>query len=195
MFSEVRSFKPLEMRVVFLFYFLLGLLAAIWDWSSRGHPFYVWMQSEPVSSNFIIVSAVLVALYVALVWSLTRFIEAIRAIDSMFVQLLTPISYFHIVSLALVSSVVEEWLFRGIFVDHFGLIVSSLAFGLCHFIPIARLWLWSLWSLAGGLLLGAVYEQTQSLWAPLWIHFLINLLGLWLINWRAYQSPRFGSAQ
>lgn len=194
MFSEVRSLKPLEMRVVFLFYFLICILAAVWDWSSRGDPFYVWKRSELPDLRFLLISALFVLGYFVFVRLLSRLLEAIRALDSLFIQLLTPISYLHIFTLALISSVAEEWLFRGIFVDHFGLFLSSLVFALCHFIPAAKLWLWSLWSLAAGLILGSIYEHTQSLWAPIWIHFLINFVGLWMINFTAYNAPRFRSS-
>ncbi len=194
MFSEVRSIKPLEMRVVFLVYALLAGTAAIWDWSSRGDPFWVWKNSQVPTFKALFTAVVAVFFFWATVRILSRWSESIRALESLFSQLLSPISYFQILLISTTTAVVEEWFFRGILVDHFGLILSAIVFALCHLIPAPRLWAWSIWSFIAAVILGSIYQETQSLYVPLLVHFLINLLSLIFINWRAYQAPRFNPA-
>jgi len=194
MFSEVRSIKPLEMRVVFLVYALLGGTAAIWDWSSRGDPFWVWKNSALPSFKVLLTAVVGVFIYWISVRVLSRWSESIRSLESLFSQLLSPISYLQIFLVSSVTAFVEEWFFRGILVDHFGLILSSIVFALCHLIPAPRLWMWSIWSFLAAVILGSIYQDTHSLYVPLLIHFLINFLSLIFINWRAYQAPRFNPA-
>ncbi len=195
MFSEVRHFKPLEMRIVFLFYALLAILAVIWDWGSRGNPIYAWSTSSLPSGAQILGASLAVVVYFATVRVLCRFVEAFRALETLFIQLLTPISYFQIFAVSAVSAVVEEWLFRGIFVPHFGIMLSSVVFGLCHLIPAPKLWMWWISSTILGIILAQLYLSTQNLWLCTYIHFAINFLGLWSVNLRAYSTPRFSRAK
>jgi len=194
MFSEVRSIKPLEMRVVFLVYALLAGTAAIWDWSSRGDPFWVFKNSQIPSLKVSILAIIGVFLYWAIVRILSRWSENLRSVEGLFSQLLSPISYLQIVVISATTAIVEEWFFRGILVGHFGLILSALVFALCHLIPSPRLWTWSIWSFIAAILLGVIYQETKSLYLPILIHFLVNILSLVFINWRAYQTPRFNPA-
>lgn len=81
-------------------------------------------------------------------------------------------------SIAVVTPVVEEFLFRGIIFDKLrsrwsiivGLVVSSFIFGLLHF------------NLLGAFLVGIVlcilYLETKSLFVPIGIHFLNNFSAL-----------------
>ncbi len=179
------------MRVVFLVYALLAGTAAIWDWSSRGDPLWVW-RTSPIPGFKVLLAAILgVFVYWAMVRILSKWIESIRSLEGLFSQLLSPISYFQILLIASISAFVEEWFFRGILVDHFGLILSAVIFALCHLIPSPRLWMWSIWSFFAAVILGILYQETRSIYLPLLVHFLINLFVLIFVNWRAYQAPRF----
>lgn len=83
----------------------------------------------------------------------------------------------------LLVAIGEEVVFRGFIFrmirDRFGfisaLIVSSLAFGLIHLSnPGATLWSSIAISIEAGLLLGATYQYSRSLWLPIGIHWAWN---------------------
>jgi membrane protease YdiL (CAAX protease family) len=86
--------------------------------------------------------------------------------------------------LAAASSVGEEALFRGALQPHLGLFWTSLVFGAVHFIPRRDLLPWTAFSVAAGFLLGALYDATGNLAAPIAAHALVNGVNLWLISRR-----------
>ena len=99
-------------------------------------------------------------------------------------SLLGPLRGWECVSLALVSGVAEEALFRGAIQPHLGLVAASLLFGLAHFAPRRDLWPWTAFSLLAGLLLGSLFEITGNLTAPVVAHALINAVNLKLLSSR-----------
>lgn len=191
MFAESSSHRPLEFRSVFLIYFLLAVIAMVWDWTSHQQPWHSLTHYQSLPWWSWLLATLAVVIYHAISWQLSRFVSWAKALEHLFIRLLSPISYLQIFLVSLTSAFVEEWFFRGVLVTHFGVIASAIAFGLCHFIPAPRLWAWSLWTLMAGLVLGSLYEQTQNLWICVWIHFLINAGGLWMINLKALRSPRY----
>jgi membrane protease YdiL (CAAX protease family) len=82
------------------------------------------------------------------------------------------------VLLALASGVAEEAFFRGALQPRIGLVAASLVFGLAHFVPRRELAPWTLFSVAAGFALGALYELTGNLLAPVVAHVLINAVNL-----------------
>jgi len=86
--------------------------------------------------------------------------------------------------LAGMSGVAEEAFFRGALQPRVGLFWASLAFGAAHFAPRRELLLWTLFSVAAGLLLGWLFESTGNLVAPVVAHALINAVNLRVIALR-----------
>ncbi len=80
--------------------------------------------------------------------------------------------------LAVASSLGEEALFRGALQPQVGLVAASLIFGLAHFVPRRDLMPWTLFSVAAGFLLGALFEATGNLIAPIVAHMVINGVNL-----------------
>lgn len=85
---------------------------------------------------------------------------------------------------AVAVAVAEEVFFRGVVFRLFwirwgitvALVVSALVFGLVHLInPVASLWGAIAIAVEAGLLLGAVYLATGSLWAAIGLHFGWNV--------------------
>jgi uncharacterized protein len=96
-------------------------------------------------------------------------------------------------AMAISSSVFEELLIRGVLYrimekslgSYVALAVSALIFGLLHAPnPNSSLWIGLSLSVQAGLLLGAAYMVTGSLWLPIGIHFA----------WNFAQSGIFGAA-
>jgi hypothetical protein len=83
-----------------------------------------------------------------------------------------------ILGVALLSSVGEELLFRGLLGPWLGLWLQALLFGILHQMRGPSRWAWVFWAGVVGLLFGAVFAATGSLLGPVAAHALINGLNL-----------------
>lgn len=79
-----------------------------------------------------------------------------------------------IVVVALLSSVGEELLFRGLVQPWVGLWLQALLFGLLHQMPGPSRWAWVGWASVIGLVFGVVFAGTGSLVGPVVAHAIIN---------------------
>lgn len=151
----------------------------MWSWSASHSP------TEPQ----IISGACFVLAYVLLTSPLTRFFRWATELEKFFRQILTPISYLQILILAIVSGLIEEWFFRGVLLNHFGLVFSSLIFGLSHLILMPSVWIWSLMTTLIGYGLGLFYMNSHSLGLVAMMHAAINGAILWRLNRIAHHRP------
>lgn len=103
-------------------------------------------------------------------------------------QLLGPLSTRSCLLLAAASGFAEEALFRGALQPQLGLLGASLLFGLAHFVPRRELLPWTAFTLAAGFGLGALYEVTGNLVAPVVAHFGVNAVNLRLLSRRNFGS-------
>jgi membrane protease YdiL (CAAX protease family) len=92
-----------------------------------------------------------------------------------FAQALPPAG---VVVLALLSSVGEELLFRGLLQPWMGLVPQALLFGAVHQLPGPSRWVWASWACGVGLVLGILFEVSGSLVGPIAAHALVNALNL-----------------
>lgn len=83
-----------------------------------------------------------------------------------------------ILVVALLSSVGEELLFRGVLQPWLGLVLQACVFGLLHYLPGASRWAWAVLAAVVGLVFGALYQATGSLLGPMAAHAVINGLNL-----------------
>ncbi len=103
--------------------------------------------------------------------------------------LLGPLSTRSCVLLAGASGFAEEALFRGALQPQLGFLAASLLFGLAHFVPRRELLPWTAFTLAAGFGLGALYEATGNLVAPVVAHFGVNAVNLRLLTRRNFGTP------
>jgi membrane protease YdiL (CAAX protease family) len=68
--------------------------------------------------------------------------------------------------------------FRGALQPKVGIVGASILFGAAHFLPRRELALWSVYAIGIGLGLGALYEWTGQLVAPVAAHVLVNGINL-----------------
>lgn len=80
--------------------------------------------------------------------------------------------------LALTSGVCEELFFRGFLLPTAGLLVSSAAFGLIHYVPGPSRWAWVASATCVGLCCGLIVTFTGALWGAILGHVLLNLLNM-----------------
>jgi len=84
-------------------------------------------------------------------------------------------SSMHIILAMWVVAVIEEFLFRGILQNKFGLLIASLIFGFVHFRYIKKPLMMAV-ALGLGFYLGWLYLYTQSLLPPIAAHFFIDVI-------------------
>lgn len=92
--------------------------------------------------------------------------------------------------LAIGSAVGEELFFRGLCAPVFGLVLSSLAFGLLHQAQGRARWVWAAWATVMGLLFGALYFGTGSLLGPIVAHAAINVVNLRFLRDTEIEPPK-----
>lgn len=89
-------------------------------------------------------------------------------------DLLGPVGTGTVIGLALLSGIVEEMLFRGALWPHLELVGTTLLFGLVHVLPRRSLWVYPLFALVAGLLLGLLREGSGSVVPPAIAHVIVN---------------------
>ena len=105
-------------------------------------------------------------------------------------ELLGPVGLRAALWLGVVSGVAEEALFRGVLQVETGWLLASLLFGLAHLAPRRDLVPWTANAFAAGFLLGALFDVTGNLLAPMLTHSAVNALNLrWLSLHFAEPAP------
>lgn len=190
----MRSFRALETRSALFVYTTLIILSALSDWIYRGSPWGSWdVFGWPQSFSSYFWALVLWGFYCMMTLGVTSFTRWGTEVERVLQQVLSPLSYFQILLLAVVSGFIEEWFFRGVLLSHFGLVISSLSFALMHFLPGGKLWTWSLICFFAGLGLGILFQSSQSLILVAIVHSAINTFVLLKINQSAHRAATSSS--
>lgn len=101
-----------------------------------------------------------------------------RRLKMTFAQIFKGLSFWQVVFLAALSSVGEEILFRGAIQPFLGVWFTAGIFALLHVDPEGRSYIWTLWALIGGIVMGLAVQATGSLWPAIFIHFGVNLISI-----------------
>jgi len=97
-------------------------------------------------------------------------------------QALGPLTLAECAALAALSGFAEEMFFRGALQPRLGWLAASVLFGLAHVAPRRTLWPWTGFALLAGGLLGALFEASGNLAAPITAHTVINAVNLRLLT-------------
>ena len=174
-----------------------GVLAAALAWAAwRGRClFYADLQATTRGIDWGSDSALGVGVAVALLGAsqlLTRWTSWADRSARALSEVLGPMGWGTALWLAFLSGVAEEALFRGVLQVEFGWVPASLLFGLAH-LPMRReLVVWSVQALAVGFLLGALFEVTGNLLAPVLTHCTVNAVNL---RWLSLRYAETGCSQ
>jgi membrane protease YdiL (CAAX protease family) len=108
--------------------------------------------------------------------------KGVEALQKEFSLIFGRLSHFEIIAVALSSGIAEEVLFRGLLQPYFGLVITSIIFGVLHF-PVKRVYIiWTIFAIGMGFMLGWFYELTDSLLAPIITHVLVNAINLFRLE-------------
>ncbi|PYV45826.1 MAG: hypothetical protein DMG06_00755 [Acidobacteria bacterium] len=107
-----------------------------------------------------------------------------QLLEDEFSKVLVPLPVWEILALALLSGLVEEILFRGAIQPAFGLVSTSLLFGLAHIIPRRAFLPWSAYAVFAGFLFGSLFELTHNLLPVIVAHSVSNFVLILVLNRR-----------
>ncbi|MGB1698988.1 MAG: type II CAAX prenyl endopeptidase Rce1 family protein, partial [Nannocystaceae bacterium] len=163
------------------FYLALAIAAFFWHGATQDTN-DIWRLDPTQSVAYMFATAAIgVVLGIAVVrtfrWMEPRY-AWLQRLRLEFRDVLGPLTRLEIFVLAGASAVGEELLFRGAMLDNWGLVASTLVFGLIHVPPRWSLWPWTASALVMGLLLGSLTLLTGNLGAAVLTHFVVNYLNL-----------------
>jgi uncharacterized protein len=155
--------------------FAVGLGVALGRANLLWHPEPTWQLSPIVASAMSLACGLVLAAFVVVA---TRVIMPRFGWSRDLVDKLSPfaraLSERQIVWVAIMSSLGEELLFRGLFAPAAGIVASSLVFGVLHQVPGRARAPWLVWATGMGAIFGWMYQLTGSLVGPIIAHALIN---------------------
>ena len=170
------------------FYGPIFLVALLWGWLRNLWPQWWTLDSALESGSAIQAGCLLGLLGVAISWQLTRSVPGIRVLSDRSGMVLAGQTGRYALALALLSSIGEEFLFRGCLQSEFGLWPATVLFALVH-IGNERLWLWwTATAFVAGIGLGVLYEHYGGLLAPILMHFVINAINIHLLALRGQRA-------
>ncbi len=172
-----------------MFYLVLGAVGALVCYYSH-HNLSAILRA-PASSDelfrWIILSSLGAGVLLIQSYLFEEFFPSFKSLRGLLTRFMGAVPTPVLLYLALLSAVAEEILFRGAIQPSLGLIGASLLFGLLHLGPTGGLSSWSLWAVLAGLLLGWMFQHTQSLWPVIFTHALVNVLSMLRMR-RDYRS-------
>lgn len=95
--------------------------------------------------------------------------------------LMSVLTMFDIVVMAVISGFCEEIFFRGVIQNLYGLVGASILFGFVHF-PGVKYIAYVAFATLAGFLYGYLYIRTGNLWVPIMGHIIHNLISLSLLK-------------
>jgi len=159
---------------------LIGLagMGLVWDSLEKA-------TTLPSTSDELISSAVApliaAAALLAFSWSFEQWFASWRRLRNFIMQMFGNYSVAALLWMAALSATAEELFFRGALQPLAGVAATSIIFGLLHIGPDRKISAWTIWTIGAGVVLGLLYENTESILAPILAHFTVNawsLLGI-----------------
>ena len=110
-----------------------------------------------------------------------KFSSAVELFEKILSPSFITLKPIDIIVLSLIAGFSEEVFFRGLLNQRFGIVLSSLAFGLLH-LPGKKYWIYAVWATMSGALFAYLLMVTGSIWLPIIAHGLNNLIGMFLLK-------------
>jgi membrane protease YdiL (CAAX protease family) len=129
---------------------------------------------------------VLMAVSGYLLYLMSRSVPLMRqvreTVEEFLLPLVAELKPTDMVIIAVLSGFCEEVFFRGVAQQQFGLLLTSIAFGLFHD-PSFRNLSYSFLAFLYGLVLGSLFLYTGNIWAPVFAHITHNLVTLLVLRY------------
>ena len=166
------------MRWAAVLYLVLAVGAVVWLGLRDGAiSASLFIRSETALSDLglgVAAGALLVGGWQLGVWLL----PTARRLERLVAETLGPLGTSEALVLAVLSGFAEELFFRGAVLSQWGLLPATLLFAILHLGPGREFWLWTLFALIAGLLLGALVLWRGTLLAAVVAHVSVNAIGL-----------------
>ena len=111
--------------------------------------------------------------------------KSLNSTVELFERILSPafrnLNALDIFLLSFTAGFCEEIFFRGLVLTKFGIILSSIAFGLLH-LPGLKFWIYALWAMLSGFILGFLFIWSGTLYLPIVAHAVNNICGMFLLR-------------
>jgi uncharacterized protein len=163
---------------------LIGMIWMLW----RDLPF-AWSAPRMTPATAAVIGLLTAITLAAIQFALLRLVPErgpVRALRRLYRELLFPLfrgsTPIEIVAISILAGVGEEVLFRGAMQPEWGLIVTSLVFGLFHIGGRLTVTL-GIWAACTGALLGWLAIATGGLLAPIVAHMVYDALALSYLRW------------
>ena len=138
--------------------------------------------------------AILSALVLCLVSHLfeTNFIK-IAAVKNILAAPLAHMSFSSSLILCVLSALAEEVFFRALLVPYVGILGSAILYALVHISPSGLFSAWSLEVLSIGVILGVLYNNTNSLLLIVAVHIIFNIFSMYRYKtqWSRHKNQAF----
>jgi membrane protease YdiL (CAAX protease family) len=171
-------------------YSTMAGVAIVWSLIT-GRPLF-WIGEPPTLGSVLLWTVLGAALGFGIVLASRVFLEEYtwaKSLADWFSEVLGPITVKDALILALLSGFAEEMLVRGALQPSFGLIPTTILFGLCHWPPRKELRPWTYMTAGLGLLFGIATEWSGHLAAAIVAHFVINFINLSEIGRMSKSTP------
>jgi membrane protease YdiL (CAAX protease family) len=134
----------------------------------------------PINALFVGSGVGLGVVFISFLFS--RYSLLFKKLEIEWAKIILPISVQNTFFLAVFSALGEELLFRGLLLQKIGLFGSSLLFGAIHFVPKREFFIWTIFAISLGFLLGLLFLLTGQILAPIVCHFIINFINILILR-------------
>ena len=161
-----------------IFYLLLAIAGIVWLGARRGQiGFDLFIDQSRWLGDLVI--GLVVGAALAGAWEIARrLLSQARSVEDQFAEILGPMSVSDAIVLAILSSIAEEFFFRGAVQDAWGFAPAAILFTLLHLGPGREFRIWTAFAGVAGLILGGLVVWRGSLLAAIVAHALVNGIGL-----------------
>jgi membrane protease YdiL (CAAX protease family) len=175
-------------RAAWVFYLLMAIVAILWVGTSRGAILPLLISSEAWWLDLVL--GVGTALLLFTLWeSGRRFAPAMRELEATLGGLLADLPRADLLTLALISGVAEELLFRGAILGSLGWLPAALLFALFHSGPGKAFKCWMIFAFLAALIFSATTHYRGNIAAAIVAHVLHNAIHLQRLVPRSEELP------
>ena len=181
--AAVRSGRIVRMATGF--YSAMIVVGLVWGLLRGLDVGWFAFGGSPAPGKAIALGLFLGLLGVAASYVLERSVPGVRLLGERFGMVLAGVGVREAITLAALSSVGEELLFRGCLQEEVGLLPATIVFALVHVGPSRDYLWWTASAFVFGLGLGFLYEVHGGLLGPIVMHFVINAINISLLGTKA----------